>query len=109
MALDGKLLVIAGYTSDAFDGDTLPAVLEYNPEDHSWKELPSMLTVCYFCWVTVLGGDVVVLGCPGDSGVLEEVEGYRGRGVPWAVAVLGVNGQPAWSSLFYSAATVVQF
>ena len=31
-------------------------------EDRSWKGLPSLLTARTVCTVTVLGGDVVVLG-----------------------------------------------
>ena len=41
VALDGKLLVVGGCSND---GDTLSAVLEYDPGDGSWKELPSLLT-----------------------------------------------------------------
>ena len=62
VALEGKLLVIGGVHWD-MNGDivVLSAVIEYDPKDGSWKELPSMLTARYSCAVAVLGGDVVVL------------------------------------------------
>ena len=59
VVLDGKLLVIGG-VHDL--NEALSAVLEYDPGDGSWKELPSLLTARYGCAVCVLGGEVVVMG-----------------------------------------------
>ena len=75
VALDGKLLVIGGWD---IDENVLSAVLEYDPGDGSWKELPSLLTARYQCRVTVLGGDVVVMGGNGDlDECLASVERYN--------------------------------
>ena len=57
VALDGKLLVIGGRGRGL-----LSAVLEYNPEDRSWKDLPSLLTARAECAAAVFGGDAVVMG-----------------------------------------------
>ena len=63
VALNGKLLVIGGYQKpDGNRSGPTCAVLEYNPADRSWKELPRLLTARYRCAVTVLGGDVVAIG-----------------------------------------------
>ena len=62
VALDGKLLVIGGFFVDgSVHRPNFFAVLEYDPGDDSWKELPSPLTARSFCTVTVLGGNVVVM------------------------------------------------
>ena len=85
MALGGKLLVTGRI--GAFDDDTLAAVLESNPVDRSWKELPSLLTARYFCPVAVLGGDAVVMGgySGSESDVVEEVERYSQQSQCWEV------------------------
>ena len=89
VALDGRLLVIGGEDSDFGGGcdddyhDFFPAVLEYNPGDRSWKELPSLLTARSYCAAPVLGGDVVVLGGLGFDGDLESVERYDRRSQCW--------------------------
>ena len=59
VALDGKILVIGGTNSE---GEDLSAVLEYNPGDGSWKDLPSLLTARPRCAACVLGVDAVVMG-----------------------------------------------
>ena len=74
--LDGRLLVIGGADGD----DVTSAVLEYDPGDRSWKELPSLLTARSFCAATVLGGDVVVVGGWGSDG---SVERYSRRSQCW--------------------------
>ena len=84
VALDGKLLVVGGWDSER---KTLSAVLEYDPGDGSWKELPSLLTARYGCTVTVLGADVVVMGGFGGDGPSDEglasVERYNRRSQCW--------------------------
>ena len=66
IALDGKLLIIGG-GADVGSGVTLANVLEYDPEKDNWKQLPSLRTARYDCNVTVLEGDVVVMGGFGIS------------------------------------------
>ena len=62
VALEGKLLVIEGRD---LRGGFLSAVHEYDLGDRRWEELPSLLTARSHCAVTVLGGDVVVMGGEG--------------------------------------------
>ena len=97
VALDGKLIVIGGVNS----GLISRATLEYDPGDGSWKELPGLLTGRFGCAVTVLGGDIVVMGgVAGES--LTSVERYNRRLQCW-------EAMPSMTEpLDYSAALVVQ-
>ena len=79
VALDGKLFVIGGFNRDL---GTLSAMLEYDPEDGTWKELPGLLTARYSCAVTVLGGDIAVVGGRGDHW-LTSAERYNHRLQCW--------------------------
>ena len=54
VALDGKLLVIQGWNSHL---GALSAVLEYDPGDGSWKELPSLLTARWERIAIVVGAE----------------------------------------------------
>ena len=68
----------------AWPGLAWSKVLEYNPGDRSWKQLPSLLTARSRCAVTVLGGDVVVMGGTGLSGeYLASAERYNRRSQRW--------------------------
>ena len=66
VAWEGKLLVIGGLiTDEKYDEIPISAVLQYDPEDCRWTELPSLrnLTAQYDnCSVAVLGADVWVFG-----------------------------------------------
>ena len=98
LALDGKLLVIGG--DNHFQGGR-SAVLEYDPEHGSWKTLPSLLTARKFCNVTVLGGDVVVLGGYGPNlAYLASVERYNRRSHRW-------EAMPSLTDTLTSTATMV--
>ena len=102
---DGKLLVIGGHRSsygsddDRYSDDGVPNddevlsdVLEYDPEKHSWRELPSLLTARTWCAAAVLGGDVVVMGGRDHSGKLASVERYNRQSQCWeAMADLPVR------------------
>ena len=95
VAMDGKLLVIgAGFSSSA--------VLQYDPEDRSWKELPSLLTVRYGSTVTVLGGDLVVMGGRDPASLTSLVERYNRRLQCWEAMPSLID------PLIYSAAVVVR-
>ena len=96
--MDGKLLVIGGEDGS---GRCLSTVLQYDLGDRSWTALPSLLTARAYCAVTVLGGDVVVMGGWGVSDVpIASVERYR-RLQCWE-AMPSLTGQ-----LYASAAVVV--
>ena len=72
------------------EDESMSAVLEYDPGDRSWKELPSMLTGRSYCAAAVLGGDVVVVGGRGsDDSDGSDVERYNQRSQCWeAMAAL---------------------
>ena len=94
VAFEGKLLVTGG-SDKAFE--CLSAVLGYNPGDGSWKELPGLLTARYNCAVTVLEGDVVVVGGRQASGFAfgrtQSVERGNCRLQCWG-AMPSLPGQP---------------
>ena len=100
VVLDEKLLVIGGFNRDL---EVLSAVVEYDPEDGSWKELPGLLTAREVFSVTVLGGDIVVMGGFGASDSwLTSVERYNRLRQCW-------EAMPSLTdTLVYSAALVVQ-
>ena len=83
VALDGKLLVIGGTSGPDGNNRLRSAVVEYDPGDRSWKELPSLLTARAFCTAVVLGGDVVVMGGSNDDGVSVLVDRYNRQSQCW--------------------------
>ena len=101
VALDGKLIVIGGRNNDT--GSPNFAKLEYDPRDGSWKELPGLLAVRFFRAVTVLGGDIAVVGGHGSNGVwITSVERYNRRLQCWEAMPSLIDG------FSHSAAVVVQ-
>ena len=79
VAFEGKLLVIGGVGAAS---SSLSAVVEYDPRDGSWKELPSLISARHSSVVTVLEGDVVVMGGwqrtrPEGSRLAKSVERYN--------------------------------
>ena len=78
---EGKLLVLGGVTPAPDDFRDLHAVIEYDPGQRSWKELPSMLQARFYYAVTVLGGGVVVMG--GAHPDTKSVERHTRRSQCW--------------------------
>ena len=79
VGLDGKLLVIGGVD---IGGTIVSDVLEYNPAYREWKKLTRLRFARTECTVTVIGGDVVVMGGY-NYGPISSVERYNSRLHRW--------------------------
>ena len=95
VVFEGKSLVTGGSDKAL---ECLSAVLEYDRGVGSWKELPGLLTARYDCAVSVLEGDVVVVGgwqaSGHTSGRVRLVERYSCRLQRWG-AMPSLPGPPA--------------